>query len=159
MLLLLGAVMLQASPLALETWKERNLPDMPILPACDLGKEAMISRSIANLPKEAASELSRYFQSGGGIAEANAQYNSTDVVDSKVPSYRFIRAYNIKNYWIIWYQRGGGFVTGHETIALETDKAIKDGRHAYRAMPGTRFTGNLCEATKALLVGVRSVGG
>lgn len=158
MLLLLGMAMLQASPLAPETWNERNHRDMPFLPACDLGRGAMMSLSIANLPKEAASELSRYFKSGGGIGESNGPYNSTDVIDDKAPSYRFLRAYNVKYYWIIWYERGG-FVTGQETIALETDKAAKDGRRAYRAMPGTRFTGNLCEATKALLVGVRSVGG
>lgn len=158
MVLLLGMAMLQASPLPPETWKERNHPDMPVLPACDLGRDAGMSLSIANLPKEAASELYRYFKSGGGIAEADGPYNSTDVVDGKIPTYRFIRAYNVRDYWIIWYERGS-IGTSQVTIALEQDKAAKDGRHTYRTMPGTALSGDLCEATKALLVGVRSGGG
>lgn len=158
MLLLLGMAMLQANTLPPETWKERHHPDMPVLPVCDLGKDATTSFSIANLPNKAGSELSRYFKSGGGIAEANGLYNSTDVIDSKIPSYRFIRAYHVKNYWIIWYERGG-LVTGRHTLALEPDKTTKDHRLSYRNIPGTNLSGNLCEATKALLVGVRSGGG
>jgi hypothetical protein len=158
MLLLLSMAMSQASPLPPETWKEGNHPDMPVLPACGLGKGAGMSVSIANLPKEASSELLRYFKSGGGIAEADGAYNSTDVVDGKIPRYRFIRAYHVKDYWIIWYERGG-IVTGQMTLALEPDKVAKDGRHNYRTMPGTALSGNLCAATKALLIGVRSGGG
>ncbi|WP_380785162.1 hypothetical protein [Sphingomonas sp. R86521] len=155
MFLLLSIAMLQVNPLPPETWKERNHPDMPILPACDLGNQADIADSIASLPKEVSVELARFSKSGGGISEANGPYNGTDVVDGSVPTRRFIRAYHVQNKWIVWYEHGG-LVTGIVTLGLELDNSTKDGRRAYRAMPGTVLSGDLCAATKALLAGVRS---
>jgi hypothetical protein len=155
MLFLLGMAMLQASSLSPETWKERNNPDVPVLPACNLGRGATIAHSIASLPKAASTEISRFFRAGGGISEADGSYNSTDVTGDGVPQRRFLRAYHVQNYWIIWYERGG-FVTGRVTLALELDKAAKGGAEVYQAMPGTVLSGDLCAATKALLVGVRS---
>ena len=153
--LLLSIAMLQANPLPPETWKERNHPDMPVLPACDLGKKAKIATSIASLPREVSVELARFSRSGGGISEANGPYNSTDVVDGHVPTRRFIREYHVQNHWIVWYEHGG-FVTGIVTLGLELDNSTKGGGRAYRAMPGTVLSGDLCAATKALLAGVRT---
>ena len=105
--LLLSIAMLQVNPLPPETLKERNHPDMPILPACDLGKKAKVATYIASLPKEVSAELARLSRSVGGVSEANCPYNSTDVVDGRVPTRRFIRAYHVQNNWIVWYEHGG----------------------------------------------------
>jgi hypothetical protein len=61
MLLLLGMAILQATPLPPETWKERNHPDMPVIPTCYLGKDATVATSLASIPKQVATELTRFF--------------------------------------------------------------------------------------------------
>lgn len=154
MLLLLGMAILQATPLPPETWKERNHPDMPVIPKCDLGKDAAIGTSIASLPQQIALELTRFFGPGGGLSEANGPYNSTDVSDGNhVPTRRFLRAYHVRDYWIIWYEHGG---MGQTTLALTPDNERRHGERPYRVTPGTALAGNLCTATKALIAGVRT---
>lgn len=152
MLFLLGA-MLQAAPLPPETWKERNRPDMPAISACELGAGSRIAATITQLPDEVAAELHRFFGPEGGISEANGLYNSTDVVNGGVPVRRFLRAHQVGDYWIVWYERGG-LAAGQRTIALKRD-GNREGS-TYRMLPGTTFRGDLCAATKAIAAGVRS---
>lgn len=155
MLMLLGMAILQAAPLPPETWKERNHPDMPVIPKCNVGKDATIAISIASLPDPIAAELTRFF-GAGGLSEANGPYNSTDVSNGNhVPTRRFLRAYHVRDYWIIWYEHGG-IVTGQTTLALTSDSERRHGERPYRVTPGTALAGNLCIATKALIAGVRT---
>jgi hypothetical protein len=92
----------------------------------------------------------------GSLSEVNGPYNSTDVSDGNhVPTRRFLRAYHVRDYWIIWYEHGG-IVTGQTTLALTPDNERRHGGRIYRVTPGTSLAGNLCTATKALIAGVRT---
>lgn len=148
--LLLGSL-LQSAPLPPATWKERNQPDMPILPTCDLGSGA-VAHTISDLPSPVSNALMRFFGSEK-ISDAGGPFNSTDVVDGHVPQRRFLRAYEAENYWIIWFEVGG-IVSGPRTLAFYRDSRSSAASPAYHARPGTIFAGNLCAASKAILAGV-----
>jgi hypothetical protein len=153
MSVLLGTA-IQTVPLPPAVWKERSRPDMPVLAPCDLGEGSIVTKTLAELPEGVAAEVLRGF-GPAGISDAGGPFNSTDVVNPSVPARRFIRAYLVKGYWIIWYERGG-FVSGPRTVALSRVRNGAADASAYRMMPGTVFTGDLCTATKAILAGVRS---
>ncbi len=57
----LTALSLQSASLLPETWKERNNPDMPVLPACDLGPTSPAVTRKNHLPAGVLTELDRYF--------------------------------------------------------------------------------------------------
>lgn len=152
--ILLGA-MLQMAPLPHEVWKERNRPDMPVLPPCDLGYGATIAHSIKGLPADVVSELTRFFDAAMPMSDAGGPFNGIDIVDGPVPNRRFLRAYQAGRYWVIWYERGG-IVSGPRTIALHRNPTRENGASAFRMAPGTAFAGDLCIATKAIVAGVRS---
>ncbi|MHA6768823.1 hypothetical protein [Sphingobium ummariense] len=150
MLLVLGALA-QATPLPPQTWKERNHPDMPSLPACDLSGSAPVIERMADLPPTVATELTRLF-APDIISEADGPFNNTDVIGDNVPTRRFIRAYHVGSDWIVWYELGGGQVAGPRTIALRT----RNTRNTITAAHGTTFAGDLCAASKAIVAGVRT---
>lgn len=150
MRLLLGALV-QATPLPPQTWKERNHPDMPLLPACDLGGSAPVIKKRADLPPGVAAKLTRLF-APGVISEADGPFNSTDVIGGDVPTRRFIRAYHVGSDWIIWYELGGGRASGPRTIAMHDRNASR----TMMAAPGTTFAGDLCAASKAIASGART---
>lgn len=149
------ALMPQTTPLPNAAWKERNQPEMPRLPPCAL-QDASVVMTLTALPEPLAVEIQRFFESIGGMSDAGGPYNSTDVIDGKVPRSRFLRAYRVGNAWIIWFEKGG-FVSGPRTLAFRENKQVRAGERAYQAMPGTFFSGELCMATKAILAGVRSL--
>lgn len=146
------AVLLQAAPLPPATWKERNHPDMPSLPACDLGKGTRLARSIAELPREVAAEIMRVFGTDG-LSDAGGPFNSTDVIDGPVPRRRFIRAYVFQDRSIIWFQTGG-FAGGPRTISVIRRYSTTADKARFQTIPGTVFGGNLCAASKAIMAGV-----
>jgi len=150
MLLILGALV-QATSLPPQTWKERNHPDMSLLPACNLGGSAPVIERMADLPRTVAAELTRLF-APDVISEADGPFNSTDVVGGNVPIRRFIRAYHVGSDWIVWYELGGGRVAGLRTIALHA----RNERRTIMAEHGTTFAGDLCAASKAIVAGVRT---
>jgi hypothetical protein len=152
---LLGAI-LQIAALGPEVWKERNHPEEPVLQPCELGKATTITHTFAELPGDVALELARFFDTTPAMSDKGGLFNSTDVVDGNVPPRRFLRAYQRGDYWVIWYERGGGLASGPRTIALR--RSSEQGSQAIRfdVAPGTSFTADLCAATKATLAGVRS---
>jgi hypothetical protein len=141
----------QATSLPPETWKERNHPDMPSLPACALGAGVPVIERMADLPPTVAAELVRFF-APDIISEADGPFNSTDVIGGNVPTRRFIRAYHVGSDWIVWYELGGGRVAGPRTIALHDRNA----RKTMMVAPGTTFAGDLCAASKAIVSRVRT---
>lgn len=150
MLLLVGALV-QATSLPPQTWKERNHPDMPSLPACDLGIGAPVIEKMADLPPTVSAELTSFF-APNVISEADGLFNSTDVIGGNVPTRRFIRAYHVGHDWIVWYELGGGRASGPRTIALHDRNA----RRTMTVTPGTTFAGDLCAASKAIASGART---
>lgn len=145
--------MLQATSLPPEVWKERNQPDMPVLPPCELGGGATMVRSMKGLPADVAAELARFF-SNEPMSDVGGPFNSTDVVDGPVPQRRFLRAYQTGQYWVIWYQLGGS-ASGPRTIALRRN-GRPGNQTPFQVAPGTALAGDLCMATKAIVSGVRS---
>jgi hypothetical protein len=78
------------------------------------------------------------------------------VEDRSVPQRRFVRAYFVRDVWLIWYEQGG---FGYELRTLALTRGFGDQRgRTFRATPGSSFTGDLCVASKAFLAGVRSSG-
>jgi hypothetical protein len=152
-LLTLASAALQASSLPYLTWKERNQPDAPVLPKCELGSDAAHIRSMADLPSAALVEVKRLFKSYG-ISDVGGPFNSTDVIDGVVPQRRFIRAYRVRTELIIWYEKGG-FVSGPRTVLMTQTNQNNERTSTFRTVRDTFFTGNLCAATKAILDGVQ----
>ncbi len=147
---------LQAAPVGSPAWKERNHPDMPVFPNCEIAGGATVARSIRELPADVAAELTRYFNAAIPMSDADGPFNSTDVEEGRpIPHQRFIRAYRNGRLWVIWYELGGR-VRGPRTIAVELTPAGRNKAPSFRVDPGTSLTGNLCMATKAILSGVRS---
>ena len=97
----LTALSLQSASLSPETWKERNDPDMPLLPGCDLGPNYLAVTRKDHLPAGVLTELDRYSRPAGGLSEAGGPFNKSDVVDWNVPVRRFIRTYHVGGYWIM----------------------------------------------------------
>ncbi len=154
-MMVVGAL-LQASTLPPATWKERNQPDSPTLPPCDLGKGARQVDSLAALPAQVREALIQAFRADAGMADVGGRFNRTDFVsDESVPRRRFIRAYQADGYWIIWYERGGQ-VYGHRIVALHQRQARRAATPDWQLVTNSFLSGNLCEASKAILVGVRS---
>lgn len=151
-----GDIVSQGNALPPATWKERNHPDMPALPQCDLDGAQAVNK-MAELPEIVSSEIARVFASGG-ISEADGPFNSTDFVDGPVPRRRFLRAYRSGDYWIIWFEVGGN-AGGPRTIALRRRIHAPASSPAFQAKPGTIFAGDLCAASKAILAGVASANG
>jgi hypothetical protein len=145
------SALLQSTSLPSATWKERNHPDMPVFPACDLGGGPVVT-TMADLPQAVSAELTR-FVGPGPISDADGPFNSTDVVDGTVPQRRFLRAYLTEKAWIIWFEVGGS-VAGPRTIALYRDPRSPASYPTFEARRGTMFAGDLCAASKAILAGV-----
>ncbi|WP_084580498.1 hypothetical protein [Sphingomonas azotifigens] len=126
----------------------------PAGPVCDLGPDAVVVHRLADLPGAVATEVRRGF-AAGGIAEAGAPYSATDVMRAGLPQRQFLRAYGAGRYWILWFEQGG-FASGQRTVALRRVDPRAGGAARYQMEPGTVFAGNLCDASKAILAGVRS---
>jgi hypothetical protein len=151
---LLLAALAQAAPLPPAVWKERNRPDMPVLPPCELGAGTSVVDRLMALPVEVADGLSR-FLGPKPMSDAGGPFNGTDVVGEGVPQRRFLRAYGTGRRWVIWYELGG-MAGGPRTLALRREAARHGQPARYHAVPGTVLAGDLCAATRAIMAGVRS---
>jgi hypothetical protein len=137
--------------------KERHFPDALPLPRCRFEQPARLATSMARLPEQVRAEIERFFAAGGGIADVDGEYNSTDYVDdSRVPRRRFIRAYFVQNVWLVWWE-AGGFVRRAGTLALTARPGSHDRPVTFAASPGSMFTGDLCIGSKAFLMGARAM--
>lgn len=152
MLALVTGAILQASSLPYATWKERNQPDPPVLPACKLGTEAAHIETMRDLPPAGLIELKRVFERDG-ISDVGGPFNSTDVIDGKTPMRRFMRAYLVKTELVVWYEKGG-LAPGPRTVLLIRKNWNNEKTSNFRMVPNTFFMGNLCAATRAILDGV-----
>lgn len=123
---------------------------------CAFGQPAILASSIRELPDTVGSELQRFFEPVGGMADAEQAFNSTDqAVYRAAPQRRFIRAYFVRDVWLVWYEHGG-FAYHLQMLALTRQPARSGNQHVFRAAPGSSFTGDLCAASKAFLAGVRA---
>ena len=153
---ILIAAALQAAPVGSAAWKERNHPDLPVFPDCEIAADATVALSLKDIPADVAAELTRYFNTAVPMSDAGGPFNSTDVDEGlPVPRQRFVRAYKSERVWVIWYELGGR-ARGSRTIAVEQTSINGKQAPSFRVDPGTALTGNLCVATKAILSGVRS---
>jgi hypothetical protein len=92
------------------------------------------------------------------IADAGEAFNWTDVVGPPaVPERQFARAYGFGERWIVWYWRGGFGVTLHIREMVEFTP-VPGGPMALRMTPNA-LGGEPCQATQAILDGVRSAQG
>lgn len=149
----------QAADPSSAAWKERHFPPMPKVPECGFSKPVKQVASMTDLPEQVRAELVRFFASSGGLADANSEFNSTDVVeDTSVPRLRFIRAYLTEDVWFVWWE-AGGVGRGLNTLALKRGRGKGREQEAYRAEPGSIFTGDLCAGSKAFLAGARAASG
>lgn len=152
--LLLGLV--QTSPVQTQAWKERHFRKPFEVPACTFAKPSKEIASLNGLPSQVRSEVLRFFSNGGGIANVDGEFNSTDYVeDRSVPRRRLIRAYFTEDVWLIWYEQGG-FGRSANTLALTRQRDGDGVATVYRATPGSGFSGELCAGSKAFLLGARA---
>ncbi|NIJ28843.1 hypothetical protein FHT00_000776 [Sphingomonas insulae] len=152
-MLFVASVLLQVGPYA--AWKERHQPDMPVFPPCVLQTASTMATSMAQLPPDVVEEFHRAI-GNRKVSDAGGPFNSTDVIDDEdVPQHRFLRAYNIAGYWVIWFELGGR-VSGPRTIAFTRERSQRNKERKYVVQHGTRFVGNLCAATNAIADGARS---
>jgi hypothetical protein len=156
MLLALLSAMLQSAPLSPSAWKERNQPDTPNMPACELGEGVLVMESIKTLPHDGEAAVRRSF-GPHGLSDAGGPFNSSDVISSQSApqTRRFLRAYQVQAYLVVWYEKGGGMAAGPRTVAFMRRGRSTETASDYEMIPGTIFSGDLCAATKAILVGVR----
>ena len=143
--------MLVLLPLLFQT---SPVPPMPQLPACSFDRPAMLVERKADLPADVIAELERLFRRGKGIAEANSFFETSDAPITDAPQTRFLRAYQLDDHWIIWFEPGGAVPT---MLVLAPSRG-DDGKIGLYAQPGSHFMGDLCVASHAYLMGVRSAG-
>lgn len=148
--------LLQALGPTSAAWKERHHPDMPPVPPCAFASHAKEVSSLAELPEQVRTEITRLFKGGGGIADSGGEFNSTDVIEDKaVPHNRFLRAYLTNDVWFVWWE-AGGIVHTLYTLALTRRREEGQASAIFRVAPGIGFTGNLCAGSKAFLDGARA---
>jgi hypothetical protein len=135
----------------------RDWPKASSVPPCVFEGGATLAKSKSDLPPEALSELTRLFAPIGGLADTNEFFNASDVVTKTAPRARFIRAYHVRNIWIVWFERGG-IALDRSTVALLPTADQGSTRTMFRATGGSSFHGNLCAGSKAFLNGARSGG-
>ena len=99
---------------------------------------------MADLPKPVHDALLAAV--GRPVAEAGAPFNGSDVVSPESPpGVRFLRAYRVRELWLVWVEVGG---IGHRFHLF----AFRDaGKGAIVAVPVPRDASrNLCTASQAM---------
>lgn len=146
----------QAPPARTEAWTERHFPKPIAVPACAFAQPSKEVSSLKDLPQQVREEVMRFFTAGGGLADVDGEFNSTDFIDDRrVPVRRFIRAYLTRDVWFIWYEQGG-LARSTNTLALTRQRDGDGIATLFRATPGSGFSGNLCAGAKAFLSGARA---
>ena len=117
---------------------------MPKLADCTIAGARPETRRMADLPKPVHDALLAAI--GRPIADAGAPFNPSDVVaPHSPPRVRFLRAYRVRDLWLVWIEQGG---IGHDFRLLGFRDAAKG---VSVAVPIPREAGrNLCNASRAM---------
>ncbi len=117
---------------------------IPALPACAITGAKPVTARMADLPKPVRDAL--LASVGQPIAEVGAPFNASDIVPPNAPPrVRFLRAYRVRDLWLVWVERGG---IGHDFRLLAFRDAAKG---ASVAVPVPRDASrNLCTASRAM---------
>ena len=117
---------------------------MPSLPACDIAGARPETRRMAELPTPVRAALLAAV--GRPVAEAGALFNGSDMIPpDSPPGVRFLRAYRVRDMWLVWVELGG---IGHRFRLLAFRDAAKG---ASVAVPVPQEASrNLCTASRAV---------
>lgn len=132
---------------------EATRPDMSI-PECHFSRPAAVIASLKDAP-DIASEFKRL---GLAVADVREPFIPYDVFDGSknLPHRQFLRAYTFVDRTIGWYYHGG---LGTHIHVFELRKQIDfepgASREPVLRVTGASLSGPPCEATQALLDGVR----
>ena len=117
---------------------------MPALPDCAIAGARPATKRMAELPTPVHDAL--LASVGQPIAEAGGPFHASDVVPPNAPPrVRFLRAYRVRDLWLVWVEKGG---IGHDFRLLAFRDAVKG---ASVAVPVPQDTSrNLCTASRAM---------
>ncbi|WP_156360987.1 hypothetical protein [Sphingomonas sp. Leaf257] len=117
---------------------------MPALPNCAIAGARPATRRMAELPTPVHDAL--LASVGQPIAEAGGPFHASDVVPPNAPPrVRFLRAYRVRDLWLVWVEKGG---IGHDFRLLAFRDAAK-GVSMSVPMPQDASR-NLCTASRAM---------
>lgn len=134
---------------------EATRPDMHI-PDCRFSRPATIIASLEDAPDIAA----EFERQGLVVADVGEPFVHYDVVDGSknLPHRQFLRAYAFADRTIGWYYHGG---IGTHIHVFELRKQIASEAEASKEpilrLTGATLSGPPCQATQALLDGVRGL--
>ncbi|MBU0825234.1 MAG: hypothetical protein KKA44_14720 [Alphaproteobacteria bacterium] len=140
---------------AADAQTEATQPDMRI-PDCRFSRPATIIASLNDAP-DIAAEFKRL---GVVVADVGEPFVPYDVVDGSknLPNRQFLRAYAFADRTIGWYYHGG---IGTHIHVFELRKQIASEAEASKEpilrLTGATLSGPPCQATQALLDGVRGL--
>lgn len=123
---------------------------MPDLPPCAIAGAGPLVGRMTGLPASVRSALVNAV--GHPIAEAGGRFNPSDVMRADMPGVRFLRAYRVRDLWLVWIEQGG---IGHSFRVLGFRDAPHGGSVAmsFPHVPGQ----SLCAASRAMAVKMRGL--
>lgn len=124
---------------------------MPDLPRCVVPGAGPVVGRMVDLPPGVRAALMGSV--GQPMAEAGGPFNPSDIVRDGTPRSRFLRAYRVRDHWIVWIEQGG---IGHGFRML----AFRDGAHGTSlGLPVSHRPGqSLCAASRAIVADRRKSG-
>lgn len=118
----------------------------PDLPKCRIAGAGPVIGRMAGLPETVRHALVAAV--GGAVAEAGAPFHASDVVrPNSPPRTRFLRAYRVRDRWLVWIEQGG---IAQRFRVLAFRDAPKGTVRAV-PVPGDGKTG-LCKASQQMAV-------
>lgn len=78
---------------------------MPDLPRCVVPGAGPVVGRMVDLPPGVRAAL--IGSVGQPMAEAGGPFNPSDIVRDATPRSRFLRAYRVRDHWIVWIEQGG----------------------------------------------------
>lgn len=124
---------------------------MPDLPRCVVPGAGPVVGRMVDLPPGVRAALMGSV--GQPMAEAGGPFNPSDIVRDGTPRSRFLRAYRVRDRWIVWIEQGG---IGHGFRVL----TFRDGAHGESVgLPVSHRPGqSLCAASRAVAADRRKSG-
>lgn len=118
------------------------------LPPCRIRASGAEIRRIADLPASVAAAMDA--AAGGVVAEAGQPFHATDIAHRDAPpGVRFLRAYRVRDLWLVWVERGG---IAHRYDVL----GFRDAPHGMvTAVPANPGRMGLCAASRRLAAAQR----
>jgi hypothetical protein len=120
---------------------------------CKLSYKLTWVHSISQLPLAIQNDLKLR---GIILAGKDENFNSSDLLE-QVPSRRFLKAGNLLNQWIIWYEHGGFGYHKHVVGYRLRSRPNLEPSSTRNAQFIANYVGNQCAATNAILSGVLPV--